>query len=110
MRMFAGKTAVVTGASSGDRAGGCAAPGRGRGARVRGRAPGGGARESGRGDSRAGGAATAWWPTCGILVDPAMTGAGRLDAMVTNAGVPFRGPLANGDPEAWRERTPPPSY
>jgi len=32
-----------------------------------------------------------------------MTGTGRLDVMVNNAAVSFRGPLADGDPEAWRE-------
>ncbi len=37
------------------------------------------------------------------LVDRAMTDTGRLDMMVNNAGVSFRGTLAGGDPEAWRE-------
>jgi NADP-dependent 3-hydroxy acid dehydrogenase YdfG len=32
-----------------------------------------------------------------------MTGTGRLDVMVNNAAVSFRGPLADGDPDAWRE-------
>lgn len=37
------------------------------------------------------------------LIDQVMTHTGRLDVMVNNAGVSFRGPLADGDPEAWRE-------
>jgi NADP-dependent 3-hydroxy acid dehydrogenase YdfG len=37
------------------------------------------------------------------LVDRAMAGTGRLDVMVNNAGVSFRSPLADGDPRAWRE-------
>ncbi|HET7016895.1 MAG TPA: SDR family NAD(P)-dependent oxidoreductase [Streptosporangiaceae bacterium] len=37
------------------------------------------------------------------LVDRAMTDTGRLDLMVNNAGVSFQEPLADGDPEAWRE-------
>jgi NAD(P)-dependent dehydrogenase (short-subunit alcohol dehydrogenase family) len=37
------------------------------------------------------------------LIDRAMADTGRLDVMVNNAGVSYRGPLADGDPEAWRE-------
>ena len=37
------------------------------------------------------------------LVDRAMADTGRLDVMVNNAAVSFRGPLADADPEAWRE-------
>jgi NADP-dependent 3-hydroxy acid dehydrogenase YdfG len=37
------------------------------------------------------------------LVDRAVTDTGRLDVMVNNAAVSFRGPLADGDPDAWRE-------
>lgn len=59
--------------------------------------------------ARAGGAATA--VTADLrepgavqdLVDRAMADTGRLDVMVNNAGVSHRGPLADGDPEAWRE-------
>jgi NADP-dependent 3-hydroxy acid dehydrogenase YdfG len=37
------------------------------------------------------------------LVDQAIDDTGRLDVMVNNAAVSFRSPLADGDPEAWRE-------
>ena len=37
------------------------------------------------------------------LIDRAMADTGRLDVMVNNAAVSFRGPLADGDPAAWRE-------
>jgi NADP-dependent 3-hydroxy acid dehydrogenase YdfG len=71
MGVFSGKTAVVTGASSGI-----------------GRAVAAELRDPGAVQG---------------LIDRAMTSTGRLDVMVNNAGVSFRGPLADGDPEAWRE-------
>jgi NADP-dependent 3-hydroxy acid dehydrogenase YdfG len=37
------------------------------------------------------------------LVDRAMGDTGRLDVMVNNAAVSLHGPLADGDPESWRE-------
>ena len=37
------------------------------------------------------------------LVDRAMAETGRLDVMVNNAGVSHRGTLTGGDPETWRE-------
>ncbi|HUA27780.1 MAG TPA: SDR family NAD(P)-dependent oxidoreductase [Streptosporangiaceae bacterium] len=37
------------------------------------------------------------------LVDRAMADTGRLDVMVNNAGVSFGGALVDGDPQQWRE-------
>jgi NADP-dependent 3-hydroxy acid dehydrogenase YdfG len=109
MGLFTGKTAVVTGASSGI----------GRAVALRLGEAGAHVFAAGRraealagtveAVARAGGAATA--VTAELrdpgsvqgLVDRAMAGTGRLDVMVNNAGVSFRGPLADGDPEAWRE-------
>jgi NADP-dependent 3-hydroxy acid dehydrogenase YdfG len=71
MGVFTGRTAVVTGASSGI-----------------GRAVAADLRDPGAVQG---------------LIDRAMTDTGRLDVMVNNAGVSFRGSLADGDPEAWRE-------
>jgi NADP-dependent 3-hydroxy acid dehydrogenase YdfG len=107
--VFTGKTAVVTGASSGI----------GRAVALRLGEAGAHVVVAGRraealastveAVAGAGGAATA--VTADLrdpgavqgLVDRAMTGTGRLDVMVNNAGVSFRGLLADGDPEAWRE-------
>jgi NADP-dependent 3-hydroxy acid dehydrogenase YdfG len=107
--MFTGKTAVVTGASSGI----------GRAVALRLGEAGAHVVVSGRradaladtaeAVTRAGGAATAVAAELRDpvavqgLVDRAMTDTGRLDVMVNNAGVSFLGPIADGDPEAWRE-------
>ena len=109
MGAFTGKTAVVTGASSGI----------GRAVALRLGEAGAhvfaaGRRAEALGDTvravtAAGGAATAVAADLRDpgavqgLVDRAVADAGRLDVMVNNAGVSFRGPLADGDPAAWRE-------
>ena len=109
MGAFTGKTAVVTGASSGIgravalRLGEAGAHVFAAGRRaealagtVEAVAGAGGAATAVAADLRDPGAVQG-------LVDRAMTDTGRLDVMVNNAGVSFRGPLADGDPEAWRE-------
>jgi NADP-dependent 3-hydroxy acid dehydrogenase YdfG len=109
MGAFTGKTAVVTGASSGiGRAvalclgeAGAHVFAAGRRAEalagtVQAVAAAGGAATAVAADLRDPGAVR-------DLIDQAVTSTGRLDVMVNNAGVSFRGPLADGDPEAWRE-------
>jgi NADP-dependent 3-hydroxy acid dehydrogenase YdfG len=109
MGVFTGKTAVVTGASSGIgravalRLGEAGAHVFAAGRRaealadtVKAVAGAGGTATAVAADLRDPGAVQG-------LVDQAMTDTGRLDVMVNNAGVSFRGPLADGDPEAWRE-------
>jgi NADP-dependent 3-hydroxy acid dehydrogenase YdfG len=109
MGVFAGKTAVVTGASSGiGRAvalrlgeAGAHVVAAGRRAEalastVEEVAGAGGTATAVAADLRDPGAVQG-------LVDRAVTDTGRLDVMVNNAAVSFRGPLADGDPEAWRE-------
>jgi NADP-dependent 3-hydroxy acid dehydrogenase YdfG len=109
MGVFTGKTAVVTGASSGIgravalRLGEAGAHVFAAGRRVEALA---GTVEA---VTKAGGKATAVAADLRDpgavqgLVDRAVTDTGRLDVMVNNAGVSFRGPIADGDPEAWRE-------
>jgi NADP-dependent 3-hydroxy acid dehydrogenase YdfG len=109
MGVFTGKTAVVTGASSGigravaQRLGAAGAHVFAAGRRtealagtVEAVAGAGGAATAVAADLRDPGAVQG-------LIDRAMIDTGRLDVMVNNAGVSFRGPLADGDPEAWRE-------
>ncbi|WP_019927380.1 SDR family oxidoreductase [Nocardia sp. BMG111209] len=109
MGVFAGKTAVVTGASSGIgravalRLGAAGAhvfvAGRREGAlagKVAAVAGAGGVATAVVADLREAGAVES-------LVERAVADTGRLDVMVNNAGVSFRGPLVDGDPEQWRE-------
>ena len=109
MAVFTGRTAVVTGASSGI----------GRAIALRLGEAGAHVFAAGRqaealagtvsAVARAGGAATAVAADLREpgavqgLVDRAMAGTGRLDVMVNNAAVSFHGPLADGDPVSWRE-------
>jgi NADP-dependent 3-hydroxy acid dehydrogenase YdfG len=109
MGTFTGKTAVVTGASSGI----------GRAVAVRLGEAGAHVFAAGRRKdalagtisavAAAGGTASAvaadLRDPCAVqdLVDRATANTGRLDVMVNNAGVSFLAPLADGDPQAWRE-------
>ena len=109
MGVFTGKTAVVTGASSGigraialrlgEAGAHVFAPGRRKEAladTVAAVAAAGGTASAVAADLRDPGEVQG-------LVDRAMADTGRLDVMVNNAGVSFLGPLGDGDPEAWRE-------
>jgi NADP-dependent 3-hydroxy acid dehydrogenase YdfG len=109
MGALTGKTAVVTGASSGIgravalRLGGAGAHVFAAGRRedalegtVAAVAQAGGAATAVAADLRDPGAVQS-------LVDRAMTEAGRLDVMVNNAAVSFLGSIADGDPAVWRE-------
>ena len=109
MGTLTGKTAVVTGASSGIgravalRLGEAGAHVFAAGRRKEALA------ETVAAVTAAGGAATAspadLRDTGGVrgLIDRAMADTGRLDVMVNNAGVSYRGTFADSDPEAWRE-------
>jgi NADP-dependent 3-hydroxy acid dehydrogenase YdfG len=109
MGVFSGKTAAVTGASSGIgravalRLGEAGAHVFAAGRRAEALA------DTVEAVARAGGEATAVAADLRDpgavqgLVDRAIAGTGRLDVMVNNAGVSFGGPLVDGDPEAWRE-------
>jgi NADP-dependent 3-hydroxy acid dehydrogenase YdfG len=109
MGVFTGKTAVVTGASSGI----------GRAVALRLGEAGAHVFAAGRRKEALAGTAEAVAAVGGAatavpadlrdpgavqgLVDRAMTDTARLDVMVNNAAVSFGGPLADGDPAAWRE-------
>src|ERR1700739_870260 len=109
MGVFTGKTAVVTGASSGigraialrlgEAGAHVFAAGRRKKAladTVAAVAAAGGAATAVPADLRNPGEAQG-------LVDRAMADTGRLDVMVNNAGVSFGASIADGDPAAWRE-------
>jgi NADP-dependent 3-hydroxy acid dehydrogenase YdfG len=109
MGAFSGKTAVVTGASSGIgraialRLGEAGAHVFAAGRRADALA------ETVAGVTAAGSKATAVAAdlrdpaAVEALVERAVADTGRLDVMVNNAAVSYRGPIAQGDPGAWRE-------